>query len=80
MKVLVFGIGNPGRQDDGLGPALVEQAEKLLPGQLSSASNLQIDYDANYQLNVEDAETISAYDLVYFVDASKAEIETCLSL
>jgi len=77
VKVLVFGIGNPGRQDDGLGPLLVERAEKELPEHLPPIPDLQIDYDANYQLNVEDAEAITAYDLVCFVDASKADIESC---
>ena len=33
MKALVIGYGNPGRLDDGLGPALAEAVEKLdLPG------------------------------------------------
>ena len=33
----------------------------------------QIDVDSNYQLNVEDAEKISQYDVVIFVDASQEE-------
>ena len=61
-RVLVIGIGNPGRTDDGLGPALVARlADVALPG---------VDTDANYQLNIEDAEAVSHYDTVVFVDAS----------
>jgi hydrogenase maturation protease len=28
-RVLVLGYGNPGRQDDGLGPAAVAEIEKM---------------------------------------------------
>jgi hydrogenase maturation protease len=64
--VLVYGYGNPGRQDDGLGVALVEQlaawaASEHLPG---------LTFDSNYQLNVEDALAIAGHDLVIFADAT----------
>jgi len=60
-RVLVIGYGNPGRLDDGLGPALAEELAALdLPG---------VTIDSNYQLSVEDAEAISRYDAVVFVDA-----------
>jgi hydrogenase maturation protease len=59
---LVIGYGNPGRLDDGLGPAFAEQIQALqLPG---------VCVESNYQLNVEDAELISKFDLVVFADAS----------
>jgi len=62
-RVLVFGIGNPGREDDGLGARAVEIVAALrLPG---------VTCDANYQLNVEDALTCSAHDVVIFIDAAK---------
>lgn len=61
-KVLLIGFGNPGRLDDGLGPALVVALEKLkLP-------NLCVDSD--YQLTVEDAADVAAFDIVIFADAS----------
>ncbi len=66
-KVLVYGIGNLGRQDDGLGIRLVERLEAA---EYSSAVTLE----ANYQLNVEDALLISDFDLVIFADASVKEI------
>jgi len=63
-RVLVFGIGNPGRGDDGLGTAAVEHLEPLgLPG---------VTCDANYQLNVEDALACYQHDIVVFVDAARA--------
>jgi hydrogenase maturation protease len=62
-RVLVFGIGNPGRGDDGLGAAAAERFEALgLPG---------VTCDANYQLNVEDALACSRHDVVVFVDAAR---------
>lgn len=76
MKVLVYGYGNPGRQDDGLGIALVEKLEDWARRQ-----NLdEIEFENNYQLNIEDAEAISEKDLVVFVDASDEEIDDfCIS-
>jgi len=63
---LVCGFGNPGRRDDGLGPALV--------GRLESDPGLKkrpdIGTEARLQLNIEDALTVSSYDEVVFVDAS----------
>ncbi len=64
---LIYGYGNPGRQDDGLGPALVEELEKWLPPALRPRVTL----DSNYQLNAEDALAMSAHDLVIFADATK---------
>jgi hydrogenase maturation protease len=61
-SVLVIGYGNPGRQDDGLGPALAEAVEGLrLPG---------ITVEADYQLTVEDAAAAAAHRYVVFADAS----------
>lgn len=61
-RILVFGYGNPGRQDDGLGPALVGMLEEeRFPG---------ITTDCNYQLQIEDAAAVSEHDAVIFVDAS----------
>lgn len=76
MRILVYGYGNPGRQDDGLGIALVEMLEEW------AAENGQegIEFDNNYQLNIEDAEAISRQDLVIFADASEEDIDDfCLS-
>ncbi|MBT8042142.1 MAG: hydrogenase maturation protease [Pontiella sp.] len=62
MSILVIGYGNPGRLDDGLGPAF---AERILPLNLPGVT-----IESNYQLNVEDAELLSRYDVVIFADAS----------
>lgn len=61
-KVLLFGYGNPGRLDDGLGPALAEAFEK------KDFENVTV--DADYQLTVEDAVQVSQHDIVIFADAS----------
>jgi hydrogenase maturation protease len=60
----VLGYGNPGRQDDGLGPAAAAEINRL------GWPNV-IAFD-NYQLNIEDAMDVAAHDVVWFVDASKA--------
>lgn len=69
-KILIYGYGNPGRQDDGLGVLLAEEIAEW-----AAAHNLSnIHTDTNYQLNLEDAEGISGYDLVVFADASGEDI------
>ncbi len=70
-RILIYGYGNPGRQDDGLGIAFSEAIEKW-------ADKNQIHHitcDSNYQLNIEDAELISNFDLVLFADASIEDIK-----
>ena len=60
-KVLVYGYGNPGRLDDGLGPVFAEKIKEL---QLEGVTA-----DSNYQLVVEDSAEIAKHDVVIFVDA-----------
>jgi len=61
-RVLVIGYGNPGRLDDGLGPAFARELEQAgLPG---------VTVEADYQLAVEDAHALADHDVVVFVDAS----------
>ena len=76
MRILIYGYGNPGRQDDGLGIRLVERLEDW-----TAQSGLEgVTFENNYQLNIEDAEAISDQDLVIFADASEEDIEDfCLS-
>jgi hydrogenase maturation protease len=62
-RVLVLGYGNPGRQDDGLGPAAVAEIERCGWPNLTAFDN--------YQLNIEDAMDVAAHDVVWFVDAAK---------
>ncbi len=60
--ILIIGYGNPGRQDDGLGPALAEAVERLgLPG---------VSVDSDYQLTVEHAEMAARHRIVVFADAT----------
>jgi hydrogenase maturation protease len=62
-SILIYGFGNPGREDDGAGVALAEQVRAAaLPG---------VTVDSNYQLNIEDALLLREHDLVVFADASR---------
>ncbi|NMC62992.1 MAG: hydrogenase maturation protease [SAR324 cluster bacterium] len=63
IKVLLIGYGNPGRQDDGLGPACASIME--------SQGIRNLDVESNYQLVVEDSTVLAEHDVVVFVDASK---------
>jgi len=59
--VVIIGYGNLGRQDDGLGFMMAEGIEALgLPFVTS---------EADMQLQIEDAATISEHDIAVFVDA-----------
>jgi len=63
---ILFGIGNSGRNDDGLGWAFLDriQQEMEFLGQL----------EYRYQLQVEDAELISRADRVIFVDSYQGDL------
>lgn len=65
--VLLLGYGNPGRLDDGLGPALAAQVESLaLAG---------VAVQADYQLSLEDSEAAARHDVVIFADAATSGAE-----
>jgi hydrogenase maturation protease len=62
-RVLVLGYGNPGRQDDGLGPAAVAAIEGMRLPNLTAFDD--------YQLNIEDAADVAMHDIVWFIDAAR---------
>lgn len=72
LKILIYGYGNPGRKDDGLGCKFVDIFSKWI--EENGISN--IEFDCNYQLNIEDAHTLSEKDVAIFVDASQEEIDS----
>lgn len=62
--LLVYGFGNIGRQDDGLGVLCAEQIQQ---------TNIkEVKVETNFQLNAEDALLLTETDTVVFVDASTA--------
>lgn len=65
-NILVLGIGNNGRQDDGLGWLFLDFLKE---------QEIALDLEYKYQLQIEDAELISNYDKVIFVDATKENTE-----
>jgi hydrogenase maturation protease len=70
-QILVYGYGNPGRQDDGLGTAFVAALQRWLAGKKLA----HINTDSNYQLNIEDALALRDKDIVIFVDASRERLQ-----
>jgi hydrogenase maturation protease len=62
-RLLVYGIGNVGRQDDGVGVRLVERLEE-------AGVREGVTLDTGYQLAPEDAMTLADHDVVLFVDAT----------
>lgn len=63
MRTLIIGIGNSSRGDDGLAWMFLNEIEKYDTG--------LFDLEYRYQLQVEDADLISEYDRVLFVDATE---------
>jgi hydrogenase maturation protease len=61
---LIYGIGNAGREDDGLGWAFIDRLEGY-------AHKPRACLRRTYQLNLEDADLISRYAQVLFIDATK---------
>jgi hydrogenase maturation protease len=66
LKILVYGYGNPGRQDDALGVMLAQRVEEWIKRKKLGG----ITVDTNYQLNIEDATLVAEHDVVIFTDAS----------
>ncbi len=71
-NILIIGIGNNTRQDDGLGWCFLD----LLENEGFNKENLVY----KYQLMVEDADLISNYEKVIFVDACKSKISNGFSI
>lgn len=59
--ILVIGYGNPSRQDDGLGPRLVNAIPPDLPG---------VAVEVRHSLMIEDAAEAANFDKVIFIDAA----------
>ncbi|MEI6056949.1 MAG: hydrogenase maturation protease [Lentisphaerota bacterium] len=59
--ILIIGYGNPGRADDGLGPAFAEEIEKM--------SLKSVVVESDYQLSVEHAYDIAKSEVAILVDA-----------
>lgn len=60
-KLLLFGYGNPGRGDDGLGPELIERIARMQLADVACQNDMQ--------LQVEHVTDLSECDLVLFIDA-----------
>ncbi len=71
MKILIYGFGNPGRQDDGLGIFFAEELEAWAAGEKLEG----LTFDSNYQLNAEDALMLKENDIVIFSDAAAKQEE-----
>ena len=65
--IRICGCGNPGRQDDGIGVALVAELEAW--AQAEKYADLA--FAADYQFNVEDALAVAESRAVVFVDAAR---------
>jgi hydrogenase maturation protease len=66
-NILLIGIGNSGRKDDGLGWKFVELVSQI--------GIRDIDCEYRYQLQIEDVLMICNYDKVIFADASHKELK-----
>ena len=66
-RILLIGIGNSGRKDDGLGWIFTELVNGLkLPS---------LDVEFRYQLQIEDVLLIGRYDKIIFADASHGTLQ-----
>jgi hydrogenase maturation protease len=69
-KRLIIGIGNDGRSDDALGWKFLDELSDF---------DAFYDFEYRYQLQIEDAELISKYEQVIFVDACHKQLENGFS-
>jgi len=63
-RILVYGYGNPGRLDDGLGPAFADG--------IAARGLGNVRCETAYQLQIEDAALVAGHDVVVFADADLA--------
>lgn len=70
VKTLLYGIGNISRGDDALGILCAER----IGAWCTAGGRADVDVDAAYQLQIEDAAKAAEYDRVVFLDASVLEI------
>ena len=70
-RTLVIAWGNPGRQDDGLGPAFARELEARCPAGVTVTRVVGEKVGSWRQLQVEDAADVAAYSRVVFVDADR---------
>jgi hydrogenase maturation protease len=73
--LLLIGVGNDSRADDGLGWAFLDRVKETFPdGKLPlnpGAEPVPFDIEYRYQLQVEDAAMICQYRNVVFIDATE---------
>jgi hydrogenase maturation protease len=69
-RVLMIGIGNNARADDGLGWKFLEKVKSGLKS---------VDIEYRYQLQIEDAALVHTYDTLILVDASETKLENGFS-
>lgn len=68
-KTLVIGLGNPLREDDGLGAAIIGMLEQTLPPTVQETVTLVI----GHQVDLVQAALLKDYDRVIFIDARADE-------
>lgn len=69
-KILIHAYGNAGRGDDALGFAFLEMCRPWLAQEYAQ----HVTAGHGFQLNMEDSFTMSEYDIVLFVDATKNNV------
>ncbi|MFO0729249.1 MAG: carbamoyltransferase HypF [Myxococcota bacterium] len=65
--LLVFGVGNPSRGDDALGPLFIERMERALEQEVRAGD---VELLTDFQLQIEHALDLAGRQRVVFVDAS----------
>jgi hydrogenase maturation protease len=64
LEILMIGYGNPSRQDDGIGPYIVDRLKRRL-------NNIpRVDFLTLHQLTIDLVETVRHYDLILLIDAT----------
>lgn len=67
-EILVIGLGNPLRRDDGIGSEVVKMLGRQLPPPVKSRVDLRVDFQAD----LFHAQLIRGYKSVIFIDAQSA--------
>lgn len=86
IRILILGYGNPDREDDGVAWHILARLADLLGQPVPTEPEEPFDEDQpitlsfSLQLTPDMAETISAYDYVWFVDAHTGRVPDEISV
>jgi hydrogenase maturation protease len=71
QNILLIGVGNPYRMDDGVGVLFIEFCKKHIQDHPDIQNMLKIDLFTRYQLTIDEIEPVLHFEKIFIIDATK---------